>query len=89
MLDLLWRGRFRWQLRPRHVTGDTTYGTVETIVAIEDAGIRAYVPLPDFEQRTPFYGKHRFTYEAGQDQYRCPNGAILRRRVVSLNCCDG
>jgi hypothetical protein len=26
------------------VTGDTTYGTVENIVALEDAGIRAYFP---------------------------------------------
>ncbi|HEU5100505.1 MAG TPA: hypothetical protein VFU22_15860, partial [Roseiflexaceae bacterium] len=47
---------------------DTTYGTVENIVAIEDAGIRAYMPLPDFEQRTLFFGKHRFT------------GAALARR---------
>ncbi len=37
-LDLLWRARFRWKLRPRQVTGDTNYGTVENIVAIEDAG---------------------------------------------------
>jgi hypothetical protein len=29
------------------VTGDTTYGTVENIVAIEDAGIKGYLPLPD------------------------------------------
>ena len=34
---------------PHQVTGDTTYGTVENIVALEDAGIRAYVPLPDFD----------------------------------------
>jgi hypothetical protein len=27
MLDLLWRTRFRWKLRPRQITGDTTYGT--------------------------------------------------------------
>ena len=36
-LDLLWRTRFRWKLRPRQVTGDTKYGTVENIVAIERA----------------------------------------------------
>ena len=34
-LDLLWRARFRWKLQPRQVTGDTKYGTVENIVAIE------------------------------------------------------
>ena len=37
MRDLLWRVRFRRKLRPHHVTGDTTYGTVENIVAVEDA----------------------------------------------------
>jgi hypothetical protein len=80
MLDLLWRSRFRWHLPLEQVTGDTKYGTAENIVAIEEAGLRAYIPLPDFEQRTPFYGKHRFRYDADQDQYRCPNGAILPRR---------
>jgi transposase len=40
-LDLLWWACFRWKLRPQQVTGDTTYGTTENIVAIEDAGIRA------------------------------------------------
>ena len=33
MLDLLWRVRFRWKLQPRQVTGDTKYGTIETIKA--------------------------------------------------------
>src|SRR5262245_7110178 len=55
MQDLLWRVRFRRKLRPRQVTGDTTYGTVENIVAIEDQHIRAYVPLPDLDHRTPYY----------------------------------
>ena len=65
------------------MTGDTKYGTVENIVAIETAGLRAYIPLPDFDQRTPFYGKQRFTYEADQDQYRCPHGEVLRLRKHS------
>lgn len=80
MRDLLWHSRFRWKLPLEQVTGDTRYGTAENIVAIEEAGLRAYIPLPDFDQRTPFYGKHRFTYDADQDQYRCPNGAHLPRR---------
>jgi transposase len=47
-LDMVWRACFRWQLRPRSATGDTTYGTVEIIRALEDAGIRAYVPITDW-----------------------------------------
>jgi transposase len=82
MLDLLWHSRFRWHLPVEQVTGDTRYGTTENIVAIENAGIRAYVPLPDFDGRTPFFGKHAFTYDAEHDRYTCPNGAVLPRRTA-------
>jgi transposase len=78
--DLLWRVCFRRKLHPHQVTGDTAYGTVENIVAVEDAGIRAYFPLPDFDSRTPFFGKGAFAYDAVQDIYRCPQGQLLPRR---------
>src|SRR5215217_2063902 len=74
MRDLLWRVRFRRKLRPRQATGDTTYGTVENIVALEDEGIRAYVPLPDMNHRRPFYGQDDFAYDAVRDVYCCPAG---------------
>jgi hypothetical protein len=35
MRDLIWRTCFRWKLRPRHVTGDTKYGTTDNIVALD------------------------------------------------------
>jgi hypothetical protein len=78
--DLLWRVCFRRKLRPGQVTGDTTYGTVENIVAVEEAGIRAFFPLPDFEARTPFFGKGAFIYDPARDAYRCPQGQLLPRR---------
>ena len=78
-LDMLWRVCFRWQLRPDQVTGDTTYGTVENIVGVEDQQTHAYVPLPDFDQRTPFYGASRFTHDPEHDEYRCPQDHALRR----------
>jgi len=78
--DLLWRVCFRRRLRPHHVTGDTTYGTTENIVALEDAGIRAFFPLPDFDRRTPYYGMSQFIYDPERDEYRCPQGQRLRRR---------
>ncbi len=82
MLDLLWRVRFRRKLHPRLATGDTTYGTVENIVALEDAGIHAYVPLPDMNNRRPFYGQDEFMYDAAQDAYQCPAGHVLARERV-------
>jgi transposase len=77
VLDLLWRTRFRWKLHPRQFTGDTTYGTAENIVALEEQHIRAYVPLPDFDKRTEFFGRRDFRYDAERDVYICPNGADL------------
>jgi transposase len=80
MLDLLWRVRFRWKLHPRCAVGDTTYGTGENIRAVEEDGIRAYVPLTDFEAGSPFYRHADFTYDPDDDVYTCPRGAILRPR---------
>ena len=82
MLDLLWRVRFRRKLHPRQATGDTTYGTVENIAALEDAGIRAYVPLPDMNHRRPFYGQDEFAYDGAHDLYHCPAGHLLARERI-------
>jgi hypothetical protein len=82
MLDLLWHICFRQQRWPDQVTADTTYGTIETIVPIEDAGIRAYLPLPDWDQRTSYFGASRFIYDPQTDSYRCPNGQTLRRETA-------
>jgi hypothetical protein len=83
MRDLLWRVCFRRKLRPRQVTGDTTYGTAENVVALEDAGIRAYLPLPNWGSRRPaFFGPDDFAYDAAADAYRCPDGHALRRETA-------
>jgi hypothetical protein len=78
MLDLLWRSTFRWKIHPRQVTGDTTYGTLRNITAIEQSGIRAYVPLSDYDGRRPFFGKNDFLYDPERDAYVCPQGQLLR-----------
>ncbi len=83
MLDLLRRVQFRYHLHPKRAIADTTYGTAENIKALEDAGIRAYVPLPNFTERTGFYGADRFTYDAELDVYQCPNDQVLRPRKTS------
>ncbi len=77
MRDLIFRTRFRWKLRPRHVTGDTKYGTIENIKVLEDAGIHAYVPLPDWEHQRPYFGPAQFSYDVEHDRYICPNGQLL------------
>ena len=78
MLDLLRRVMFRWRLRPKRVIADTTYGTIENIRAVEgEEDIRAFVPLPDWEHQRDYYGPGQFTYDAEQDIYVCPQGALL------------
>jgi Transposase DDE domain len=77
MRDLIFRTRFRWKLQPRSVTGDTKYGTIENITALEDASIHAYIPLPDWEHQRPYFGPAQFTYDAEHDRYICPTGQLL------------
>ena len=84
LLDLLWRVRFRWKVRLKHAVGDSKYGTLENIMALEDAGIRAYFPLANTAHRdSPYYPLAAFTYDAERDEYRCPQGQPLRRYRVA------
>jgi len=75
MLDMLWRSAFRWKSRPRRVTGDSAYGTVENIAAIGRMGIRAYVALKGAGQGRPFFGKDEFSYDPKRDHYPCPQAS--------------
>jgi transposase len=76
-LDLLWRARFRWKLRPRQVTGDTTDGTVANIAALERAHIHADLPLSAVGQRAEIFSVQDFRYDVEADVYHCPGGAKL------------
>jgi Transposase DDE domain len=79
MLDLLWSTVFWWRIRPRQVTGDAKYGTRENVAALEKAGIRAYVAIPNFDFRnTGLFGPGHFRYDPGNDHYLCPAGQALR-----------
>jgi transposase len=77
-LDLLWRTRFRWKLRPRQVSGDTKYGTVVNIVAIEREHVHAYVPLSAVGHRPGLFADTDFVYDQGADVYHCPGKETLR-----------
>jgi transposase len=76
-LDLLWRARFRWQLWPRQATGDKAYATFEVIRGLEEQGVRAYLPLPDYDGRSALFGKGDFVYDPQTDTYTCPAGTTL------------
>jgi transposase len=77
-LDLLWRTRFRWKLRPRQITGDTKYGTAENVASIERERISAYMPLSAAGHRPGLHQDTDFLYDSATDAYRCPGNETLR-----------
>ena len=74
MLDLVDWVKSRWQLDPKLAVGDAKYGTVKNIVGLEEAGNKAYMPIPDLSRRTGFYPAEDFQYNAELDHYVCPQG---------------
>jgi len=78
--DQLWRTVFRYQLHPTRVIADTTYGTVENLLALEEDGITPFIPLPEWEKSSPFYRSDRFSYDPEWDVYVCPQGTLLTLR---------
>jgi len=77
LLDMVDWTCSRWQLEPRIAVGDAKYGTVPNIVGLERRGIKAYLPTPDFSNRTKYYPSKFFQYDPEKDHYVCPQGQIL------------
>jgi transposase len=80
LIDQLRRTLFRRKLRPKLLIADAKYGTARNVRAIEDLGIRAYMPLHEGDTSSPFYRHTMFTYDAEQDVYHCPQGTVLKFR---------
>ena len=80
LLDQLHRTMFRRKLRPRRVIADAKYATAANIRTLEEAGIRAYVPLPEWDKSSSRFKRAAFTYEPAENVYRCPQGEPLRLR---------
>jgi transposase len=77
MLDLTNWVCSKWDLLPRLAVGDAKYGTFQNIAGLENAGIKAFVAIPDLGKRRKFYSSNEFEYDAEKDQYTCPQGKIL------------
>jgi Transposase DDE domain len=50
------------------------------VAAVEKEGIRAYIVLPNHNERGPLFAKNEFIYDAKKDLYICPQGETLRRQ---------
>lgn len=79
MLDLTWRTQFRWALPLQVVVGDTKYGTIDNIVALEDGGLQAFTPptAKGDSRRTKLFPRKMFEYDEQLDRYICPQGESL------------
>jgi transposase len=101
LLDPFRRTLFRRKLRPERLVADAKYATGENIRALEEQGIRAYMPLPEWDKSSPYYHQAAFTYDREHDVYRCPQEQTLKRewideagertiyraRAAICNCC--
>ncbi len=102
LLDQLRRTLFRRKLRPKRLIADAKYATGANIRTLEEQGIHAYMPLPEWDKSSPSYHNAAFTYDGERDVYRCPQGevlklewidkvgerAIYRARAASCNSCS-
>lgn len=80
MLDLLDRVRFRSHLHVGRVVADSKYATGENLRALAERGIRAYMPVTEYDRSSPLFRQQDFTYNIRTDTYRCPQGETLTFR---------
>jgi transposase len=68
----------RMGLVPKHVAGDSAYGTGGLLGWLVDQGIDPHIPVWDKSERTDgTLGRADFTYDVEDDCYICPQGKVL------------
>lgn len=82
MLDMERWVRFRWQISPDSVTGDSKYGTIDNIVGLHTDGIQPFLARTDYNKGKKFYSNEMFCYDPENDVYYCPQNQILKRQGI-------
>jgi hypothetical protein len=80
LLDQVYRTMFRRKLHPSRLIADAKYATATNIRTLEDAGIQAYVPRPEWDTSSSRYKRAAFIYDPIDNVYLCPQGESLRLR---------
>lgn len=72
----------RFDLKPQRLIGDTNYGTAGILGwMVEEKQIEPHVPVWDKTQRgDETLSSSDFRWDESADQYRCPQGHLLRRQ---------
>ena len=80
VVDQLHRVVFRRKIRPQRLIADAKYASAANIRTLDDEGIRAYVPLPEWDKSSELFGRAAFSYDAERNVYVCPQGEVLHLR---------
>jgi transposase len=68
---------------PSWIAADTKYGSEECLAHLQDKGIKTVI-LPEVKNNRPgYFAKDKFSYDAQNDRYICPNKKILKRKTKS------
>lgn len=70
----------RFDIKPTHLIGDTAYGTADILGwMVDEKSIEPHVPVWDkAERKDGSLGRSDFHWDAQADEYRCPQGKLLR-----------
>ncbi len=82
LLDQFRRTLFRRKLQPERLIADAKYATGENIRALEEQGVRASMPVPDWDTSSPDYYTAAFAYDGEHDVYRCLQGQTLQMKWI-------
>jgi hypothetical protein len=80
LLDQLARTMVRRTLHPSRLIADATDATTTNIRIREDAGIRAFVPLPEWDTSAVRFTRSACTDDPVENVSRCPQGESLQLR---------
>lgn len=82
MIELLDRVRFRYHLPVRRAVADSTYGTGENPRALEERGVQASIPVPEYDRTSPFVRPQDVTCDRVANVYRCPRDTVRALRAT-------
>jgi len=73
------RVRDRFALKPRHIAGDTAYGTGRMLGWLRQQRIEPHIPVWDKAGREDgTFSRDGFTFHADRNVYTCPGGRVLK-----------
>lgn len=70
----------RFDLKPKRLVGDTSYGSAEMLGwLVEEKQIAPHIPVWDKSERSDStFGRSDFTFDAEKNRYICPAGKFLK-----------